>query len=249
MKKKILFISLVISLVMLAPFKVVAKKYYDGYETKNFKQTLEAEGMTIKNKDYKETDKQATIYLFRGQGCGFCQNFITFLNSISKEYGKYFKVVSFEVWNNAENSELMGKIGYVTGEEAGGVPYIVIGKKVFPGYISDWDDEIKDTIKKQYNDNSYDVFKELEKMEQDPSFEEKYAEYVNSKSVEETEEGDATTYGKTSSSDTSNTGVVIWNLVFIAIATVSIICTIIIHNNKILRAIESGNISSKKGKK
>jgi hypothetical protein len=76
---------------------------------------------------------------------------------------------------------------------------------------------------------------------------------LNAPAEEDTEGGDITTYGNTSSGDTSNTGVVIWNLVFVAIAACAIICTIIIQNNRLLRAIEHNNVSEtnviKKGKK
>lgn len=162
MKNKKLLVVLLFALVMLLPVKAFAKTYYAGHETKNFKETLEAEEMTLENKDYKETSKQVTIYLFRGQGCGYCRNFITFLNSISKEYGDKFKLVSFEVWNNQENNDLMKEVSKFTGEEAGGVPYIIIGEKVFGGYIDSWNDQIKAAIDEEYKAGSkYDVFEEM----------------------------------------------------------------------------------------
>ena len=159
MKKKLLILLLVVALL---PFKTYAKTFYDDYNTKNFKETLEAEGMEIKNKDYKEDSKQAIIYMFRGDGCGFCRSFLEFLNSISEEYGKYFRLVSFEVWSDSKNSELLNKMPIVTNQSAGGVPYIIIGEKVFGGYASDYDEDIKAAIMAQYNDPSYDVFEKLD---------------------------------------------------------------------------------------
>ncbi len=164
MKNKFLVsILLFASILMMFPYRINASTYYDGHETLNFKEALAAEGIELANKDYAETDDQAIIYLFRGQGCGFCRSFLNFLNSISKEYGKYFKVVSFEVWNDSANNELMNEVATFTGEPAEGVPYIVIGDKVFGGYISDFDEDIKNQIMAQYDDDSYDVFKELKK--------------------------------------------------------------------------------------
>lgn len=113
----------------------------------------------------KNDEKKATIYMFRGQGCAYCRKFLNFLNSISEEYGKYFELVSFEVWNDADNKELMDKVASVTGVEAGGVPYIIIGDRVFGGYAESYDDAIKAKIKEQYEDPSYDVFEELKKKE------------------------------------------------------------------------------------
>ncbi len=137
--------------------------YYKDYKHLNFKETLSAEEMEIENTKYKETDKQAVIYLFRGNGCGFCRAFLTYLNSISTEYGNKFKLVSFEVWNDAQNNALMKEVANFTGEAAGGVPYIVIGEKVFPGYIADWNEDIKKAIDKEYKNNKNDVMKKLQK--------------------------------------------------------------------------------------
>jgi len=167
MKKKFILLSLVLVMMVLTVTGCgkTGKEYYAKYKHLNFKEVLAAEQFEDENPDYEESDDQAIIYLFRGQGCGFCRNFITFLNSISKEYGKYFKVVSFEVWNDADNGDLMSKMPAVTGVEARGVPYIIIGDKVFDGYINSYDEEIKAQIMKQYKDGSYDVFDELAKIE------------------------------------------------------------------------------------
>ena len=161
MKNKLVLLLLVIALL---PIKVFAKSMVDDYNTMNFKETLEAEGFTLENKDYKETDDQAIIYMFRGQGCGYCRAFLEFMNSISKDYGKYFKMVSFEVWNDSKNSELLNKVPLVTNQSAGGVPYIIIGEKVFGGYSSSYDEDIKKAIMAQYDDDSYDVMEKLDDM-------------------------------------------------------------------------------------
>ena len=165
MKKKLFLLVIAVMMTFTLTGCEDGKLYYDGYNHLNFKEVLEAEEFELENKDYKETDDQAIIYLFRGQGCGFCRKFINFLNSISTEYGKYFKVISFEVWNDAKNSELMSKVPLVTEVEARGVPYIIIGDKVFDGYAESYDEAIKEQIMKQYKDPSYDVFKELKKEE------------------------------------------------------------------------------------
>ena len=166
MKSKKLLVIVLISLVMLLPFRALAKTYYAGHETKNLKEALEEENITLENKDYKESDKQATIYLFRGSGCGYCGRFLTFLSTLSKEYGDKFKLVSFEVWNNEDNNKLMKEVSTFTGVEASGVPYIVIGEKVFGGYIDTWDDDIKAAINTLYDSKDrYDVFEEIEAAE------------------------------------------------------------------------------------
>ena len=203
MKKKLLL--LLIAFVL--PFNTLAKTFYDDYETKNFKETLEAEEMEIKNKNYKEDDKQAIIYMFRGDGCGYCRAFLEFLNSISEEYGKYFRLVSFEVWNNSQNADLLNKVPLVTNESAGGVPYIIIGEKVFGGYAESYNDEIKSAIMAQYNDPSYDVFEKLD-------------ERLNG-----------------GSSSTSSFAVIFWNAFFIVAATVAIIIVSNKNTQRVLEAL------------
>ena len=121
------------------------------YNTLNFTETLKDEQIEIIDKDYKETDDQVTIYLFRGKGCGYCRAFLTFLNSISKEYGKYFKVVSFETWYDENNTKLLATMSEFMKEDAGGVPYIIIGDKVFGGYTESYNEDIKSTIKTLYD--------------------------------------------------------------------------------------------------
>lgn len=134
------------------------------YQTLNFKEILKEEDIKEDFKSYSEDDKQITIYMFRGNGCGYCRNFLTFLNSITNEYGKYFKVVGFEVWSNEDNSKLLDKVSSFMGSEAGGVPYIIIGDKVFPGYAESYDEDIKTAIKELYDsEEKYDVFEEYNK--------------------------------------------------------------------------------------
>ncbi len=134
------------------------------YQTLNFKEILKEEDIKEDFKSYSEDDKQITIYMFRGNGCGYCRNFLTFLNSITNEYGKYFKVVGFEVWSNEDNSKLLDKVSSFMGSEAGGVPYIIIGDKVFPGYAETYDEDIKTAIKELYDsEEKYDVFEEYNK--------------------------------------------------------------------------------------
>ncbi len=216
MKKRIILLLLVVALM---PFRVFAKSFIDDYNTKNFVDTLKEEGMEIENPDYKETDKQAIIYLFRGNGCGYCRAFLTFLNSISKEYGKYFKVVSFEVWSDAKNSELLNKVPLVTNQSAGGVPYIIIGEKVFAGYAESYDEDIKAAIKAQYDDPSYDVMEKLD-------------EVLNGN------KGGTTSFAS-----------IFWNAFFVVAAAVAIIIVNNKNTDKVLEAVVKKEVKEKVEKK
>ena len=213
MKKKILILLLVVAML---PFRVFAKSFLDDYKTKNLKDTLAEEGIELENKDYKEDDKQAIIYMFRGKGCGYCKAFLNFLNSISTEYGQYFRLVSFEVWNDSVNSDLLNKVPLVTNEPAGGVPYIIIGEKVFAGYASAYDEDIKKAIKAQYDDPSYDVMEKLD-------------ERLN---------------GNTKS-DTSSVAVIFWNAFFIVAGTVAIIVISNKNTQRVLDALDKKDTKKK----
>lgn len=159
MKKKILLFVAMCLLVLPITTKAIS---IDKYKTLNLKEALKEEEIDEAFKSYKETDKQATIYLFRGKGCGYCRAFLTFLNSIVDDYGKYFKVVSFEVWNDADNSALLNSVATFMNEPAGGVPYIIIGDKVFGGYAESYDEDIKKAIKDLYDSKDrYDVFAKM----------------------------------------------------------------------------------------
>lgn len=163
--KKILSI-LLIGFIMFLPINVQADE--NKYKTLNLEEVLTKEGISHDLSNYKETDNQAIIYLFRGDGCTYCKKFLNFLNSIVDDYGKYFKVVSYEVWYDKNNSKLMKNVAAFLDEEATGVPYIIIGDKTFPGYSEVYDDQIKEAIKAQYDSkNSYDVFKEMQKAEKE----------------------------------------------------------------------------------
>lgn len=146
--------------------KVNTSKYFDDYKTMNLEESLTEEKIDHDLSSYKEDDKQVTIYLFRGRGCTHCRAFLTFLNSIVPEYGKNFKVVSYEVWYDKDNGDLLDKVSTYLGQPATGVPFIVIGDQAFGGYGERYNDTIKKTITDLYNSgNKYDVFEEIEKAE------------------------------------------------------------------------------------
>ncbi len=214
MKKLLVYI--VAALLVFIPVVTYAVEQIDlaNYETMNFKETLESENMTLSDANYTETDDQITIYLFRGNGCGYCRAFLTFLNGITKEYGKYFKVVSFETWYNSDNADLLVAMGDFLEQPAEGVPYIIIGNQVFPGYAASYDQGIKDAITSLYNtkkDDRYDVFKAY-----------------NDSLLE-----------KAKAERSATLKPIIWNFIFVTLATIIIVCYINASNNKLLEEIHS----------
>jgi len=154
-------IMLFVSPIILRAEETLEKIDLSKYEKLGLKEVLAQESIEEEFTDYEESSEKINIYLFRGNGCGYCRAFLTFLDSITDEYGKYFNLVSFEVWGNANNSELLATVSKFMGQEAGGVPYIVIGDQVFAGYVNSYDDSIKSAITTLYDSKKrYDVFEE-----------------------------------------------------------------------------------------
>jgi len=168
-------VRLLCALLVLLPVVTFAAEN----KTLNLKEVIEQEnaaaeeneGEKIESKlgNYTESDDKATVYLFRGLGCGYCRGFINYLNDNIDELGKYFNLVSYEVWNDADNADLMQKVADFTGVKAGGVPYIVVGEKVFDGFTEEYyGEEFKNTLIEYYNSKDrYDVFEAMEKAEKD----------------------------------------------------------------------------------
>ena len=136
----------------------VELKEYDGENvnttTKNINHDVKIDA-TLDNVTYDKN--KVNIYFFWGDGCPHCEEGFKFLDSISDEYGKYFKLNKFEVWKNEDNAKLMEQFASKMGDEISGVPYIVIGERTFKGFSEKHKESIKTAIKEQYKD-SYDVY-------------------------------------------------------------------------------------------
>lgn len=136
---------------------------YLGYHTLNLEEALKDDEIDYELNNYKETKDQINIYLFRGKGCGYCKLFLEYVaNDLVNKYGNYFKLVSFEVWYDEDNRELMNQVADFMGDSVTGVPYIIIGDQTFLGYSSDYNSSIESAITSLYNSkNRYDVFEEM----------------------------------------------------------------------------------------
>lgn len=167
MKNKILLIiTLCLLFIPINTFAAEVVGAGKGYNYMNLEQSLADEEIEPVFSNYKETNKQATIYLFRGKGCSYCRSFLSYLNSIVDEYGEYFKVVSYETWYDSKNAELMNDVSNFLGAPTSGVPYIIIGEQTFPGYTESYNEEIQNAIMKLYESKKkYDVFEEMKKAE------------------------------------------------------------------------------------
>ncbi len=161
------------------------------------------------------------IYLFRGKGCGFCQKFLNYVNDTltEKYYGK-FNLVSYEVWNNTKNNELLTKVRTFLGSEKTGVPFIVIGDKYFEGYTESYNTEIEQAIQDLYDSsNRYDVFEEINKSGDKIDLDDYTTKELNDVYNEEGIIAKEVKVSSYSASNGSNTiAIVLWNLLFTAFA-------------------------------
>lgn len=152
-------------LLLLIPFKVNAVSV-ENYNTTNFMDTLKAAGIQTTNKNYTESKDAVPVYLFWGNGCHVCHDLLSFFDENLSENGKYYKLVAFEVFGNSENKELMYDLADFTGKQAMGVPYIVIGDKVFNGFSREYSgNDIKETIVSLYKTEAskrYDIMQEFD---------------------------------------------------------------------------------------
>jgi len=145
-KLKYLIVLLIAALVL--PFTV----YAEGEETTS------------------NESKEVKIYFFRGEGCPHCQEAEEWFNTIEEEYGSYFEVVDYETWYNQENAELMQKVAKARGEEANGVPYIVIGNQSWNGFTESYEPEMIERIKSEFEKDvkdRYDIMKLLPSIEKE----------------------------------------------------------------------------------
>ena len=106
--------------------------------------------------DIKYDKNKVNIYLFWGNGCPHCEDFLDFLEE-NTDYKDLYTLNTFEVWYNQDNYNLMNEFATALDDDVTGVPFIVIGNKSFKGFSSSLEEEILNAIKEGHS-NSYDVY-------------------------------------------------------------------------------------------
>lgn len=160
----------ILSVFLVLPFGVMASQETSTDSASDNTQTGEV-----------ESDKKVKVYFFRGEGCPHCEEAETFFQSIQETYGDLYTIVDYETWYNTENADLLQKVGEARDEDIEGVPYIIIGNKSWAGYSSDYDDEIVEAIKSEYEkdlDDRYDII-ELVNTGKTNGIEEETKSYAN----------------------------------------------------------------------
>lgn len=172
MKKNLLIILILLSLLIF-PTTVKAE-----VESNDFQTTINEEIETFKDADgyesyvnilkntdlsnYTENEDKVNVYVFRGSTCGYCLDAVVYFASIANEYGNKFNLITYEVWSNQDNSNLMNEVAKVFSETVSGVPYIVVGDKTYSGFNESIGSEIETIINEDYaKEDRFDVMDNL----------------------------------------------------------------------------------------
>lgn len=139
------------------------------YTSETLEEAFIAENITgydLSNYDQNDTNR-VVVYVFRKNGCGNCKNFLNYIaQNLLTTHGDKFRVVSYEVENQPANFGLINKIqNYLLGSTTNKVttPYIIIGDKIFSGYIDTAkQQQIENIIVDLYNSNKYDVLADMQ---------------------------------------------------------------------------------------
>lgn len=139
----------------------------DTVENNNDENTSENQKITKTDEEQNNIDivlndvtydsNKINIYLFWGDGCPHCEKEKEYFENISKEYGKYYNLHTYEVWYNTENQKIFEQFANKMKDDVSGVPYTIIGNKSFKGFNEKMKDDIIKTITEQHQ-NSYDIY-------------------------------------------------------------------------------------------
>ncbi len=77
-------------------------------------------------------ENEINVYFFHADGCSNCEIMDTCLNNLKDKY--IFNVIKYQVRNNEENTEIMGKVKKgLSDKNLTGVPFIAVGNKYVYG--------------------------------------------------------------------------------------------------------------------
>ena len=139
--KVLKYLVVLLAIFLIMPFAVFAEE-----EASNNDENTTEEASSNDNSD----SKKVNVYFFRGEGCSHCAEAEEWFDSIKEEYIEYYNLIDYEVWYNTDNSDLMQKVADARGEEAEGVPYIIIGDKSWNGFDSSYEEDMINQIKSVY---------------------------------------------------------------------------------------------------
>ena len=132
MKKKLLY--LLIILILLLPLNIYAIS--DKYKDKVSPIT-----------GTKIDEDKISLYLFKGAECPHCAEEKEWLESIKEDYKNYLNIYEFEVWHNEENAKMLNQVKEEMKSTSNSVPFTVIGSYYFVGFSETTASNIENKIK------------------------------------------------------------------------------------------------------
>lgn len=176
MKKKSLFwvLLFMVSVLMIPNCVSAAGLDLSAYTSESLSDAFADEAITdVDFGSYSDEGDKVVIYLFRGEGCLNCINFLNYVkNTLIPKYGEQFKIVSYKFADKVEDRlvsnsyiNLLDKtLTFLNQKPSNNVyptPYIVIGDKTFSEAI---DSAKKSQIEAMIQSNTrYNVLEEMEK--------------------------------------------------------------------------------------
>lgn len=134
----------------------------------------------------QEKTDNVNIYFFWGEGCPHCEKEKPFLEKLENKYLQV-EVRDYEVWNNADNRQLMIDFGKKLNANISGVPFTVVGEKYVIGWLDEENtgSEIEDAVKCALNNNCRDIGSETSANTSASEPEDKEDENLNSSAIPE----------------------------------------------------------------
>lgn len=102
-------------------------------------------GLTILITPTKAQGNPVRLYFFHGNGCPHCADEEKFLPALKSRYPE-LQVLSYEVWYNQSNQELMQKVAKKFNTTVTGVPFNVIGDQYVEGFGDTTRDQIQSLV-------------------------------------------------------------------------------------------------------
>ena len=116
--------------------------------------------------DIDLSSNKPNIYIFWGDVCPHCKALAKFISKLPAETKDKVNIYSFEVCDDKDNKSFMKNFGKFLDQDVSGVPFTVIGDKIFDGYSSGdtkTDQQILDAIntiiKNQGSTDQYKLYK------------------------------------------------------------------------------------------
>lgn len=123
-----------------------------------FSQNVKAESLNITKPTVTDHEK-IKVYIFRGEGCTHCHDFLVFFNQHAKEFSKYFEIVAYESWKDNANVLLREKVNNlfeVDKERQTSVPLIIVGDWHTFGFSDTLGSTIIEKALESYQNDEYE---------------------------------------------------------------------------------------------